>query len=184
MIEQTPDPTSVELEKQLARLDTITDPVARAAATDLVASVLAFHGTALERVFSTIAEKYPDTSNLFAELDHDPLVRSLLLLHDLHPRSLQERVESALRELEPRLSKREATAELITAEDSIVKVRITTSGAGHGPIAPAVEQAIRAAAPDAGQVVVEEAASSQTGFVPLQTLQNAETTQSTAAAEK
>ena len=184
MIEQTPDAASIELEKQLARLDSITDPVARAAVSDLVASLLEFHGAGLERIFAAVAEKYGDTSALFAELDRDPLVRSLLLLHELHPNSLRERVESALREVEPRLAKREARAELLTAEDGVVKVRITTSGAGHGPIAPAVEQAIRAAAPDAEEVVVEETGPAPSAFVPVQALQQAGEPRATAAAEK
>lgn len=184
MIEQTPDPASVELEKQLARLDAITDPVARAAATDLVASLLEFHGAALERIFAAVEAKCGDTTGLFTELDRDPLVRSLLLLHDLHPSPLRERVESALREVEPRLAKREARAELVTAEDGIVKVRITTSGAPHGPIAPAVEQAIRAAAPDAEQVVVEETGPAPSTFVPLQSLRQTNVTEAAAASEK
>lgn len=170
MQEEALHPVSVELESQLRRLETIADPAARSIATDLLASVLQFHTAALERMLKLV-EGSQDGTKVLAGFDADPLVRSVLLVHNLHPDSLDARVRRAITDLEPLVKKRGASLELIAAEGGLVRARIR--GGDGRPLGPAVEQAIRSAAPDAVQVIIEdENAARASGFVSLDALQN------------
>ena len=172
MTDETLHPASVELEEQLRRLETIADPASRSTATDLLASVLQFHTAALDRMLQLI-ESSDSSAALLAGFDRDPLVRSVLLVHDLHPDSFNTRVRRAITDLEPFLKKRGATLELIAAEGGLVRVRISSGPETRGPLTPTVEQAIRSAAPEAVQVIVEEpGATPKHGFVSLEALQN------------
>ena len=173
MTDETPDAVSVELDAQLRRLETIADPLARSIATDLLASVLRFHAAAIGHMLQAINEESDNTTSILGAFDRDPLIRSLLLLHDLHPDSLEVRVLRAIDNLQPRLQKRGATLELISADEDAVRVRVTANGESHGPVGPAVEQAIRNAAPEAAQVVIEEVGTApRAGFVSIDVLQN------------
>lgn len=158
-----------ELEDQLRKLETIADPACRGVTTELLASVLRFHSTALERMLQLI-ESSEAAGAILAGLDRDPLIRSMLLVHDLHPESVSTRVRRAITELEPYLQKREAKLELITMEDDCVRIKVT-AGSHSGHVGATVEQAIRSAAPELEQVIIEESGPGA-GFVPLEALQH------------
>jgi hypothetical protein len=170
MADQPLHPASVELENQLRRLDAIADPASRSTATDLLSAVLQFHTAALERLLQ-ITDESDASGKLLAAFDRDPLVRSVLLIHDLHPDSLHARVRRAMLDLEPTLQRDNASLELVEADDEIVRLQIKGRQPGGRPLIPVVEHAIRTAAPEIAQVIVEEPTSTST-FVPLSTLQN------------
>ncbi|HEX5433448.1 MAG TPA: hypothetical protein VFY05_04370 [Candidatus Angelobacter sp.] len=172
MTDQELHPAVADLETQLRQLETIADPASQRIATDLLASVLQFHTAALQHVLDAINGS-EDAAAILARFDRDPLIRGMLLVHDLHPEPFQARVEKAIAELEPTMRKREATAELINAEPELVRVKIKGGRPGGKPSAPLVEQAIRNAAPEAEQVIVEEAVPSTAAFVPLTELKKA-----------
>lgn len=159
-----------ELENQLRKLETIADPACRSVTTELLASVLRFHTTALERMLQLI-EASEGGGAILAGLDRDPLVRSMLLVHDLHPESASMRVRRAITELEPYLQKREAKLEIITLEEDCVRIKVT-AGTHSGPVGATIEQAIRNAAPEVEQVIIEESGRAGGGFVPLEALQH------------
>jgi hypothetical protein len=182
MAEDNLHPASAELEEQLRRLDTITDPTSRNIATDLIASVLQFHTAALERMLEILRENDGNAAAM-AGFDRDPLVRSMLLIHDLHPDPVDARVRRAVKELEPTARKRDATVEVITAEEAMVRVRIKGGQAGR-PLGEIVERAVRAAAPEAEQVIVEEPLAAGPGFVPLDALQKPAAEEPAAASQK
>jgi Fe-S cluster biogenesis protein NfuA len=169
MSDETLHPASMELEAQLQRLETIADPASRSTATDLLASVLQFHTAALEQMLEVIGES-DSAGAILSKFDHDPLIRSVLLVHDLHPDSLNVRVSRAIADLEPMLQKRGATLELIAAEGGLVRVKIKGSQTTHGSLKEKVEQVLRNAAPEAVQVIVEDAV--PPGFVPLDALRS------------
>lgn len=158
---------SLEIEAQVQRLQTIADPIARTTATELIASVLQLHGAALQRILEILDERREPA--ITAALDADPLVRSILLLHDLHPQSTAERVSRAGRELEGRLKKRDASVELLGLEDGTVKVRMVNRGASSG-IEALLEEAIRDAAPEISSVEIESISPIRSGFVSLDAL--------------
>jgi hypothetical protein len=171
MADNTLDVASLDIEAHVKRLKAIADPIARATATELVASVLQLHGAALQRTLEIIDES-ADGDTLFTKLDADPLVRSILLLHDLHPDSTEERVTVALQELEGRLKKRDASVEFVSLEDGALKLRLVNNGASCGTEA-IVEDSIRDAAPELGSIEIETIVPSRSGFVSIDSLQAA-----------
>jgi Fe-S cluster biogenesis protein NfuA len=172
MSDQDLHPAVADLDAQLRQLETITDPVSRRIATDLLASVLQFHTAALQQMLDAINER-EDAAAILARFDRDPLIRGMLLVHDLHHESLQTRVQKAMAELDPTIRKREGSVELITADEGLIHVKITGGRHGGRPLGEIVEQAIRNAVPEAERVLVEEAAVHTAAFVPLSEVKKA-----------
>ena len=167
MADEGLDLDSLEIEAQVQRLQTISDPVARATATELIASVLQLHGAALQRILEILEERREPS--ITAALDADPLVRSILLLHDLHPQSTAERVTASLRELEGQLKKRDASVELLSLEEGAVKLRLINRGTSSG-VEALLEQAIRDAAPEVSGIEIESVSPIRSGFVSIDAL--------------
>jgi len=174
MSQETLHPASIELETQLRRLETIVDPASRTTAADLVAAVLRFHTAALEQMLEVIRGSSENESVLKA-FDRDPLIRSMLLVHDLHPDPLEVRLQRAMAEVESMLQKRGAVVELLEADADGVRVRISGGEPGRGTFSPIVEQVIRSAVREALSVVVEDSSAPlNAGFVPIEKLGNVE----------
>ena len=172
MTDQALHPAVADLASQLRQLEMIADPVSRRIATDLLASVLQFHTVALQQMLDVI-QGAEEAAAILGRFDHDPLVRGMLLVHDLHHEPFHLRVKKAMEELGPAMKKREATLELITAEERLVHVKVNGGRHGGRPLSEIIEQAIRNAVPEAEQVVVEEAGTSMAAFVPLTELKKA-----------
>src|ERR1700675_1117525 len=79
------------VENLAARLESAGDPEIRAAALDLVQSVVELHGAALQRLVDTITQTPAGQQALSEALEND-LVSSMLLLHNLHPDDIETRV--------------------------------------------------------------------------------------------
>jgi Fe-S cluster biogenesis protein NfuA len=150
---------SLGIEEQVLRLETIADPRSRAAALDLLASVLKLHAEGLERLLKIARASASEEEKLSAALRRDPLVRALLLLHDLDQRTPEVRVREALTELGPRLEKLGAQLTIIGLEERAVSIRVRTRGSGCGTtpesIRSMVESTILEAAPDLDQIEVQ-----------------------------
>ncbi len=135
------------VERLLERLRTGPDPQAGALAEDLVRCLVQLYGAGLERIVALGGDA------LLRELAADPLVESLLLVHDLHPLDTTARVRRALAGVTG------ATVDDIDVDNGVVRVRMR---GGHGCSArtarEAAETAIRDAAPEATGVEVELAA--------------------------
>src|SRR5690348_3930051 len=99
MSDQDLHPAVADLEVQLRQLEKIADPVSRRIATDLLASILQFHTAALQQMLEVIHEN-EEGSAIMGRFDRDPLVRAMLLVHDLHHESFQRRVTKAVADLE------------------------------------------------------------------------------------
>ena len=125
------------VETLLAELRSRAGPAAAGTAEELVSCLVQLYGEGLAAIMR-LAD-----GRLTAQLIADPLVESLLLIHDLHPLGTEARVKRALGRLGP-------GAELlgITA-DGVVRVKLA-SGCGH--TAAAVGQAITDAAPETAGV--------------------------------
>jgi len=143
----------------------IADLQSREAALELAQSILDLHAQALERVMEVVAES-DGGAELIGTLAADPTISGVLLLHDLHPLDLPERVERAL--ADPLFHRAGATTHLISTEDGVVRVRVR---GGHIPRSDA-ERVIWDAAPDARDVIVEGIPHefAPGAFVPLEQL--------------
>lgn len=146
---------SAEIEQLTHALEGVADPHARAAAEALVRAVMDLQGDALARVVG-IAEQH---GALDAVL-RDDLLSSLLLLYDLHPTPVEERVRGALAKVRPYVASHGGGVELVAIEDGVVRLRMEGSCEGCPSSARtvklAIEEAIVEAAPEINAVVVND----------------------------
>ena len=130
-----------QVEALLAELRARSGPQAADVAEELVGCLVQLYGAGLAAVMAAIG----DDTRLQALLIADPLVESLLLVHDLHPLDTAARIRRALGRLGP-------GAELVGVDDDgQVHVKLAS---GCGSTAAAVEQAIADAAPETSGLVV------------------------------
>jgi hypothetical protein len=140
------------VEELIARIDAAADPNVRAAARDLVQALLEFHAQAVGRMV-----EMTDSATVQA-MGRDEIVRSLLLLYDLHPESTEVRVRRAL--------DRVRGAEFVSLEGLDVTIRVTANG--HSPTRESIEGVIHDAAPEVQSVRIEGLHTAD--FVPLENL--------------
>src|SRR3954452_2942493 len=79
-----------------AKVEELPDPRARELAQELVATVIAMYGDGLERIMAVIGESREAGATLVDPLTQYGAVATLLLIDDLYPVSLHERVIVAL----------------------------------------------------------------------------------------
>jgi len=164
------------------QLEAAADPNARAMAKELIESLMALHGAALDRILEIVSDAGEAGETIIRKCGRDELVSSLLLLYGLHPDDLQTRVTRALEKSRNYLESHSARAELVTvSENGTVTVRLEVRSSGCGSSAASVkstlEAAILDAAPDAASIVVEETGESLTrsGFVSIAQLESGTT---------
>ena len=165
--------------EMVEQLEANVDPNARTMAKELLESLMALHGVALERILELAYDAGEVGQTIVRKYGSDDLVSSVLLLYGLHPEDLRSRVINALEKSRAYLESHAANAELVSVrEDGAVTVRlhIKSSGCGSaaGSVKSTLEAAIQNAAPDATSIVVEEtgAALTRSGFVPLAQLES------------
>ncbi|MFI7416787.1 NifU family protein [Nonomuraea sp. NPDC049684] len=152
------------LEETLGRLESTPGPTAETA-LDAVAILAEVYGEALARVM----DRAPAGSAVAAALADDELLGHLLVLHDIHPEPLRRRVERALDGLAGALRAQGVEARLADVTDDVARVRLTGGcSSGSEPVRLAVEQAVRAVAPEVETVEVSRAA--PVAFVPADAL--------------
>ncbi|HTJ74811.1 MAG TPA: NifU family protein [Acidimicrobiales bacterium] len=161
MASNTTDLTAVgeRLERLLGELSTLADPSAGERATEAVRLVTELYGGAL----STILELVVDAGDapLLDKLVTDPLISSLLVLHDLHPFDLAARVGMALDKVRPYLASHGGDVEVLDVDAVAGAITIRLLGSCDGcpsssvTLKMAVEQAIHEGAPEVGHIVVD-----------------------------
>jgi hypothetical protein len=127
-----------QVEALLAELRRQAGTQAAGVAEELVTCLVRLYGAGLAAIMSAIG----DDTRLQAQLIADPLVESLLLVHDLHPLDTGARIKRALGRLGP-------GAEFLGVDDGVVRVRLAS---GCGSTVAVVEQAIADAAPETAGV--------------------------------
>jgi len=147
-----------ELTEQLAGLP---DPAAREAADELVSAVLSLYGEGLERIFGMLAEAGEPGAELSRQLADDSLVASLMLIHDLYPVPLEDRVKEALESVRPYMESHGGNVELLEVADGRARISLEgsckTCPASTSTLELAIKQALDEAAPDLEALVVEGA---------------------------
>ena len=128
------------VEALLAELRTRAGPEAAGVAEELVTCLVRLYGAGLETIMRTIGTDVSNTGQrLQALLVADPLVESLLLVHDLHPLDTSTRIRRALGRLG-------VGAEFLGIDDAgVAQVRL---GHGCGSATEDIEQAVTDAAPE------------------------------------
>lgn len=148
------------VESLLEALDSLPDAAARDTATGVVQALLDLYGEGLGRIVDVLAER--DDGTLARELGEDELVSQLLLLHGLHPVSVEERVRGALAGVLPYIESHGGNVELLGVREGVVHLRLEGSCSGcpssSVTLKLAIEKAIFEAAPDVEEVRAEGAA--------------------------
>ena len=81
--------------EMVGQLEADADPNARALAKELLESLMAFHGAALERILEIASEAGEAGETIIRKCGRDELVSSALLLYGLHPGGFAFARESA-----------------------------------------------------------------------------------------
>lgn len=135
----TPDIQAVgkKVEALLAEFASTSDPATAAKAEELVGLLVEFYGAGLARIVELLDEQ------AVAPLLSDGLVTSLLVLHELHPQSTEERVLAALERVRPYLGSHAGDVEYLGLDpDGTVRLRLAGSCDGCPSSAITVKMAI------------------------------------------
>jgi hypothetical protein len=158
------------IERGIHELEGAADPDLRQMAQELVQAILELHGAGLERFLEIIHASGVAGGPIIDRLGRDPLVSGLLVLHSLHPLTLEARILQALERIRPILRADRADTELIGIADGRVRVRFV-GGPQHKSI---IEDAVVEAAPDLVSLEVAGTVDNFVGFVPLESLKRAD----------
>jgi len=153
--------TGERVEALLAELRTRAGPQAGDAAEELVGCLVELYGAGLAAIVAILGADPDAGPRLLAALAGDPLVESLLLVHDLHPLDADARIDRALEQVRAQLGSHAGVIEYLGIDDQgVAGLRLTTSGHGCGSssstVLQAVEDAVAEAAPEVAGVHVEE----------------------------
>jgi Fe-S cluster biogenesis protein NfuA/nitrite reductase/ring-hydroxylating ferredoxin subunit len=145
-----PDQLVARVQELSAQLEAVPDPGARAIAEELSAVIVQMYGAGLERIVELVNEAGAD--ELRDALAGDELVASLLLIHDLYPVPLEERVVQALDKVRPYMESHGGNVELLGIEDGVARLRLEgsckTCSASSSTLELAVRQSLEEMAPD------------------------------------
>lgn len=139
-------------------------------AQQLVREVVGLYGAGLERIIRLAGDP-----GLAERLATDDLVASLLLVHGLHPHDVHRRVSDALDRVRPYLGSHGGDVDLLEVSDEGV-VRLAFTGSCKScpssamTLELAVEDAVRAAAPEISSIEVVAAAAAPTGLIAAESL--------------
>jgi hypothetical protein len=151
-----------KVERLIQQIDGAADPSIRAAARELVQTLMDFHGAGIERMIELIGASGESGASTVGSIGRDDLAGALLLLYGLHPDDVETRVRRAVNKLR--------NVELESVIDGVVRVRIGGNGGAHVDRG-AIEAAIYSLAPEVNAVVIEGA--HEANFVPLEMLTSA-----------
>ena len=154
--------------------------VAQERAEQLVREITDLYGAGLERMMRLAVSANPELADTFAE---DNLLASLLLVHNLHPHAVERRVSDALDSVRPYLGSHGGDVHLIEVADGpqggIVRLQFSGScrscPSSSVTLELAVEDAIRAAAPEVESIEVVAAEPQSAGkgsVIPADSLLN------------
>ena len=142
------------VEALLAELGSRAGPQVAATAEELVSCLVELYGAGLAEIVRIISQDAEAGQRLMGQLAGDPLVESLLLLHDLHPMPVADRVQRAIDQVMPQLGPHAGTAEFAGLDETgVVRIRLELTDHGRqahaGAVQEALEQAVADAAPEA-----------------------------------
>ena len=148
------------VEALLAELASHAGPQVAATAEELVSCLVELYGTGLAEIVQIIGEDAEAGPRLMAALVADPLVESLLLLHDLHPVDIGTRVRQAIEAVMPRLGSHAGQVEFCGVDDQgVIQLRLQRSGHGCQSSSAtgqaAIEKSVADAAPETAGVEIE-----------------------------
>jgi Fe-S cluster biogenesis protein NfuA/nitrite reductase/ring-hydroxylating ferredoxin subunit len=141
-----PEQLIARVQELTGRLEDLDDPACRELAEELTSAVVQMYGAGLERIVELADASTRD------EMARDSLVAGLLMIHDLYPVPIEERVMQALDTVRPYMESHGGNVEFLGIEDGVAKLRLEGScrscRASSSTLELAVRQALEEAAPD------------------------------------
>nr|WP_157112026.1 NifU family protein [Nocardia beijingensis] len=142
--------------------------LARERAEQLVRELVGLYGAGLTRVIELLDDAAVE------RLARDDLVASLLLVHGLHPHDVTTRVANALDSVRPYLGSHGGDVHLVDIADGVVRLELAGSckscPSSSVTLELAVEDAVRAAAPEIESIEVVAAATESAGVISADSL--------------
>ena len=150
--EEAPDHLVARVQELQEALDGTEDTATRGLAEELVSAVVQMYGAGLERIVGGLRDAGEEGLRIAFALSDDQLVATLLLIHDLHPVPLADRVQAALDSVRPYMESHGGNVELLSLEDGIARIHLRGScsdcAASSVTLELAIKQALEDAAPD------------------------------------
>jgi Fe-S cluster biogenesis protein NfuA/nitrite reductase/ring-hydroxylating ferredoxin subunit len=141
-----PEQLIARVQQLTGRLEDLDDPACRELAEELTGAVVQMYGAGLERIVELADPKTRDA------MSKDDLVAGLLMIHDLYPVPIEERVMQGLDTVRPYMESHGGNVEFLGIEDGVAKLRLEGSckscRASSSTLELAVRQALEEAAPD------------------------------------
>ena len=167
-----PEQLIARVQELTGQLEDLDDPACRRLTEELTAAVVQMYGAGLERIVGLADAETRD------QMANDSLIAGLLMIHDLYPVPIEERVVQALDTVRPYMESHGGDVELLGIENGIARLRLQGSckscRASSSTLELAVRQALEEAAPDLEGMdvegIVEEEEPEVTG-VPLPLIQ-------------
>ena len=148
--------TGERVEALLAELRSQAGPQVAATAEELVSCLVELYGAGLARITEIVGEDEGSGPQLMDKLVADPLVESLLLVHDLHPLDTSTRVRRAVEEVLPQLGSHAGNVEYLGLDEAgVLRLRLEQSGCSADTVRDLIEKAVAGAAPEAAGVAIE-----------------------------
>ena len=151
--------------------------VAGAGAEDLVRQVTDLYGAALRRIMQILQNQGKLDDATMEALTADDLISGLLVVHGMHPHSLEARVTAAVDRMRPYLGSHGGDVELEgISPDGVVRLKLLATNEGFpsssSTLRSALEEAIGSAAPEvtAIDVVVGGKPAAPSGLMPVDSL--------------
>ena len=148
------------VETLLHRFDASHDESVKADAADLISSLMDLHSTCLERIISALQAHGEIGQQILAQLVADESVSGLLLLYDLHPVSLSDRVRAEIEKVQSVLQSHQAAVEVVSVDEDHARLRLVVQGGGchsnGGSLKQLVEDAVVSVAPNLNRIEIEE----------------------------
>ncbi|MGV9544648.1 NifU family protein [Nocardia beijingensis] len=142
--------------------------LARERAEQLVRELVGLYGAGLTRVIELLDDAAVE------RLARDDLIASLLLVHGLHPHDVTTRVANALDSVRPYLGSHGGDVHLVDIADGVVRLELAGSckscPSSSVTLELAVEDAVRAAAPEIESIEVVAAATESAGVISADSL--------------
>jgi Fe-S cluster biogenesis protein NfuA/nitrite reductase/ring-hydroxylating ferredoxin subunit len=154
--------------QNLLNASAVGGPVAAARAEQLVREVVDLYGAALTRAVRLLDGAATD------RLAADDLIASLLLVHGLHPHDVMQRVSHALDTVRPYLGSHGGDVRLVDITDGVVRLAFSGSckscPSSAATLELAVQDAVRAAAPEIVAIEVVPADPVAATVIPVDAL--------------
>ena len=157
----------------LNKVESLEDGEAKSIAVETIQILFELYSEGLTRIVEQAVRS--NATDLMDGYKRDELISHLLLMHDLHPDSIETRVQQALDEVRPFMESHGGNVELLGVEAGVAHLRLV--GSCHGCAASsttmklAVEKVVHKFAPELlaieAEGAVEPPPRPRDGFVPV-----------------